>query len=151
MGNRAVITFQDASLEELDKSQVGIYLHWNGGIESIEGFCMSASRLDISEPSRFIQMLGNWFKGHLSVYVNTVGKLDFDNYDNGVYVLNRLDPNLNTGSKHWYIARRFYVPDHLGNGFDVKLSNHDHNVLAMANECYTSSRDFFKKDKLVSV
>ena len=54
MGNRAVITFQDENLERLDKLQVGIYLHWNGGIESIEGFCMSASRLNISEPARFI-------------------------------------------------------------------------------------------------
>ena len=145
MGNRAVITFQDGSLEELDTSQIGVYLHWNGGIESIEGFCMSATRLDIREPARFIQMLGNWFKGHLSVYVNIVGRLDYDNYDNGVYVLNRY------GDQKWNIVRRFHVPDHLGNGFDVKLSNHGAVVLDIANECYTNSRDFFKKDKLVSV
>ena len=151
MGNRAVITFQDKSLEELDKSQVGIYLHWNGGIESIEGFCMAASLLDIREPARFIQMLGNWYKGHLNVYVDTVGRLDCDNYDNGVYVLNHYINSPNTGAKHWYIARRFHVPDHLGNGFDTKLSNHDTVAMEVANECYTSSRDFFKKDKLVSL
>ncbi len=150
MGNRAVITFQDGDLERLDKLQAGIYLHWNGGIESIEGFCMSASRLNISEPARFIQMLGNWFRGHLNVYVGTVGTLDCDNWDNGVYVLNHYI-NASTGAKHWYIARRFHVPEHLGNGFDVKLSNHDTVAMEVANECYTSSCDFFIKDELVSL
>lgn len=151
MGNRAVITFQDGNLEKLDETQVGIYLQWNGGIESIEGFCMSASRLEISEPARFIQMLGNWFRGHLTVYVDTVGRLDCDNYDNGVYVLNRCI-NTPAVAKHWYIARRFHVPEHLGNGFDIKLSNHDTVAMAVANECYTSSCDFFfEEDKLVSL
>lgn len=146
MGNRAVITFQYGNLEKLDETQVGIYLHWNGGIESIEGFCMAASRLNISEPARFIQMLGNWFEGHRDVCVNTLDELDCDNYDNGVYVLNRC---INT--KHWYIARRFHVPDHLGNGFDVKLSNHDTVAMGVANTCYTSSCNFFEEDKLVSL
>ena len=36
MGNRAVIGFEQD--KKRDKKSVGIYLHWNGGRDSVEGF-----------------------------------------------------------------------------------------------------------------
>ena len=38
MGNRAVITaFNDKFENNYDKNGIGIYLHWNGGRDSIRG------------------------------------------------------------------------------------------------------------------
>ena len=61
----------------MDTSQVGLYLHWNGGLESIEAFCKAATDLEISDPARFIQMVANWFGGNQSVYVDVINNLDF--------------------------------------------------------------------------
>ena len=40
MGNRAVIAFEQNGKQ--DKNSVGIYLHWNGGRDSVEGFLQTA-------------------------------------------------------------------------------------------------------------
>jgi hypothetical protein len=91
MGNRAVIAFCENEMPTTKKdNHVGIYLHWNGGRDSVEGFCEAARRLGYNGESsygiaRFTQMVGNWFGGRLSVGVETYNKLHTDNYDNGVY------------------------------------------------------------------
>ncbi len=104
MGNRAVIAFESESLQQT-LNEVGLYLHWNGGLESIEGFCKAADELEISEKARFVQMVANWFGGQLSVYVDQVRKLDHDNGDNGTYVLSKASGN-------WKVAKRyFYTPE----------------------------------------
>ena len=41
MGNRAVIGFVNDKME-YDTDSVGIYLHWNGGRDSVEGFLQTA-------------------------------------------------------------------------------------------------------------
>ena len=88
MGNRAVIAFVDDKGKQ-DKNSVGIYLHWNGGRDSVEGFLQAAKDYGLRTGSygvaRLTQIIGNCFPGTLSVEVDMLNKLDCDNYDNGVY------------------------------------------------------------------
>ena len=88
MGNRAVIAFVDYK-GECDVNSVGIYLHWNGGIDSVEGFLQAAKDYGLRSGSyglaRLTQIICNCFPGTISVGVDVVKKLDCDNYDNGVY------------------------------------------------------------------
>jgi len=88
MGNRAVIAFVDDKGKQ-DKNSVGIYLHWNGGRDSVEGFLQAAKDYGIRSGSygvaRLTQIICNSFPGTLSVGVGVVKKLDCDNWDNGVY------------------------------------------------------------------
>ena len=89
MGNRAVITTKE--------KRVGIYVHWNGGRESIEGFLKAARELGYRTPESdpfyamgrltgaicaFIGMCDP-----LSVGIGALEDLDCDNGDNGVYVI----------------------------------------------------------------
>lgn len=92
MGNRAVITFD----KQPTKNSVGIYLHWNGGPESVLAFLEAADKLNVrddGDPSyqlaRVVQIISNWFGGTLSVGVATLGNLDCENHDNGVYAVSR--------------------------------------------------------------
>ena len=88
MGNRAVIAFVDDKGKQ-DKNSAGIYLHWNGGRDSVEGFLQAAKDYGLRSGSyglaRLTQIICNSFPGTLSVGVDVVKKLDCDNYDNGVY------------------------------------------------------------------
>jgi len=87
MGNRAVIAFEQNGKQ--DKNSVGIYLHWNGGRDSVEGFLQTAKDYGLRSGSygvaRLTQIICNCFAGTLSVGVDMLNKLDCDNYDNGVY------------------------------------------------------------------
>jgi hypothetical protein len=88
MGNRAVIAFVNDKGKQ-DKNSVGIYLHWNGGRDSVEGFLQTAKDYGIRSGdyglARLTQIICNTFPGTLSVGVGIVKKLDCDNWDNGVY------------------------------------------------------------------
>jgi len=92
MGNRAVIAFEG--------SETGIYLHWNGGVSSVQAFLDSAKELGVRSDSygvaRLSQIIGNFFGGTLSLGVGSVATLDCDNYDNGLYWI----------GKDWKIIRR---------------------------------------------
>lgn len=87
MGNRAVITNS--------KRQIGIYLHWNGGPESICAFLTYAKAYGIRTPegdsqycfARLTQIIGNFFGGTCSVGIDVYEHLDTDNGDNGVYIV----------------------------------------------------------------
>ena len=90
MGNRAVITTR----ENFDNKGVGIYLHWNGGRDSVEAFLKFCELKNYREPeidcygwARLCQVIGNFFGGGLSLGIDTVNKLDCDNGDNGVYII----------------------------------------------------------------
>lgn len=115
MGNRAVVTF--ANRCEIEKHlvpaekggngeklegfvadnphRVGVYLHWNGGRDSIVAFLGACKKLgyrggasDDYGVACFTQTVRNFFgKRGLSVGVNTLKCLDTDNGDNGVYVV----------------------------------------------------------------
>ena len=88
MGNRAVIAFVNDKGEK-DKNSVGIYLHWNGGRDSVEGFLQAAKDYGLRSGSygvaRLTQIIGNGLGGTLSLGVDQVKNLDCDNYDNGTY------------------------------------------------------------------
>lgn len=91
MGNRAVITTK----ENFDNNGVGIYLHWNGGRDSVEGFLKYCDLKGFRSPetddygwARLAQVIANYFGGDgLSIGVNRVDKLDCDNWDNGTYFI----------------------------------------------------------------
>ena len=86
MGNRAVITTND--------KKMGVYLHWNGGRDSVEAFLKYCELQGYRAPSsdcygwaRLCQVIGNFFGGSLSVGIDTYDRLDTDNGDNGVYII----------------------------------------------------------------
>lgn len=90
MGNRAVITTK----ENWRNGGVGIYLHWNGGRDSVEAFLKYCELKGFRSPSsdsygmaRLCQVIGNFFGGGLSVGIDTLWHLDCDNFDNGVYII----------------------------------------------------------------
>lgn len=90
MGNRAVITFQRHVTAPC------IYLHWNGGRESVEAFLEVAKRLNLKGDHRtrmdvLAEVLAkSFFKTKVgeTIYREDYGKADADNWDNGVYVIN---------------------------------------------------------------
>lgn len=86
MGNRAVITTENKDL--------GVYLHWNGGRDSVEAFLTYCKLKGYRCPendcygwARLCQVIGNFFGGELSVGIDKYDKLDLDNWDNGVYII----------------------------------------------------------------
>ena len=86
MGNRAVIEIQDTG--------IGIYLHWNGGRNSVQAFLDVAKEYDVRTTedygiARLVQIIGNFFGGTLSVGIGTIERMDTDNGDNGVYVIDK--------------------------------------------------------------
>ncbi len=90
MGNRAVITTK----ENFENNGVGIYLHWNGGYDSVSAFLKYCELKGYRTPdtdnygwARLCQVIGNFFGGSTSIGIDTVDKLDCDNYDNGVYII----------------------------------------------------------------
>ena len=105
MVNRAVITIAPFSI-----SNVGIYVHWNGGRASIEGFLKACRDLQYRDPSlddsyamaRLTQVIGIYFGGSESLGIGIVSKLDADNGDNGTYVI----------GEGWEIVERRHVSVH---------------------------------------
>lgn len=96
MGNRAIITNKD--------KQLAIYLHWNGGRDSVEAFAeyckMKGYRTGDYGFARMCQVIGNYFGGGLSVGVMPYpGDEEASSIadDNGVYVLDK-----------WEIVSRVY-------------------------------------------
>lgn len=90
MGNRAVITTR----ENFENNGIGIYVHWNGGIESIETFLTYCKIIGARKPENddygwatLSRVIGNFFGGTTSIGINTVNHLDTDNGDNGTYII----------------------------------------------------------------
>ena len=85
MGNRAVIQMQGQN--------VGIYLHNNGGLDTIQPLLDVAKEYGVRGDdygiARLAQMMGNFLGGTLSVGVSTIDRLDLDNCDNGTYVIDQ--------------------------------------------------------------
>ena len=86
MGNRAVITTED--------KQIGVYLHWNGGRDSVEAFLAVCKELGHRPPesdcygfARLCQVIGNFFGGTNNLGIDRYESLDTDNGDNGVYII----------------------------------------------------------------
>lgn len=91
MGNRAVITTKTA----FETNGIGIYLHWNGGRDSVEGFLAYCKLKGYRSPfydegyamARLIQVISNFLGGTCSIGIGCVDTLDCDNGDNGTYII----------------------------------------------------------------
>lgn len=96
MGNRAIVKPKDQN--------IGVYLHWNGGIDSVTAFleyCKLKGYRDFGGTNsdgygiaRFCQVVGNFFGGSLSIgIVSDVEETeDYVLYiDNGIYVIDGWD------------------------------------------------------------
>lgn len=89
MGNRAVITTEN--------KDIGIYVHWNGGLASVLAFLDTAKVRGYRSPShdpsygmaRLCGLLHEFFgpEDGLSLGIGPLDRLDCDNFDNGVYVI----------------------------------------------------------------
>ena len=108
MGNRAVITTKD--------KRIGIYLHWNGGRDSVEAFLKYCELRRFRCPeydnygwARMCQIIGNYFGGDLSIGIDTLDNLDCDNWDNGVYII-----------EDWKIVGREYFEGKEQQNYDLK-------------------------------
>lgn len=101
MGNRAIV-------KPIDQN-VGVYLHWNGGVESVTAFleyCKLKNYRAFNDSygiARFCQVVGNFFGGGLSIGLET-DVTESEEYakwmDNGIYVVDG-----------WDIVRRIGAPD----------------------------------------
>ena len=93
MGNRAVITtskFMDVSRS----SELGVYLHWNGGRDSVEAFLTYCKMRGFRAPDEdcygwayLCTVIGNFFGDGLSLGIDKCEYLDCDNGDNGTYII----------------------------------------------------------------
>lgn len=84
MGNRAIV-------RQAGK-HTGVYLHWNGGRDSVEAFLHYCKLKGLPEfdtdygLARFLQVTGNWFGGNSSLGVAVdVWNADAEGLDNGIY------------------------------------------------------------------
>jgi hypothetical protein len=91
MGNRAVITIKEKDVPQEDWNS--LYLHWNGGRDSVEPFLHVAKMYGIRcnddssyAIARLSQLIGNTLGGTLSLGVGAYKCLDTHS-DNGVYVV----------------------------------------------------------------
>ena len=87
MGNRAVITTKER--------KIGLYLHWNGGRDTVEPLLKYCELQGYRSPSqdcygwaRMCQVMGNFFGGSLSLGIGTyTTDRQMDPGDNGVYII----------------------------------------------------------------
>ncbi len=94
MGNRAVLCLRDLPTQEFSECAVGVYLHWNGSPDSIEDYLKKAQKVMEGREgdseyakARLIGVLNREIPGNLSLGVGIVGQMDYDNGDNGTYVI----------------------------------------------------------------
>ena len=92
MGNRAVITTRE-NFE--NNTGLGVYLHWNGGRDSVRAFLEYCRLRSFRTPerddygwARLCQVIGNFMGAEgCSVGIDEIGRLDKDNGDNGTYLI----------------------------------------------------------------
>lgn len=111
MGNRAVITTRK------DLKDIGVYLHWNGGRDSVEAFLAYCKLSGFRPPEQdnyawasLVTVISNFFGGTgYSIGVDVAEKLDYDNYDNGTYII-----------KGWEIVDRMYYEGREQNNYKLR-------------------------------
>lgn len=120
MGNRAVITTHSTKNVE-SSSQIGIYLHWNGGRDSVEAFLKYCEIAGHRSPdtdnygmARLCQVIANMFGGTTSIGIDQCKNLDCDNYDNGVYLI-----------KGWKIVDRQFLRGKEQNEYELEKFLYD--------------------------
>ena len=75
-------------------NDIGVYLHWNGGRDSVEAFLTFCKLKEFRPPetdsygwARLCQVVGNYFGTSISIGIDRCDRLDCDNWDNGVYII----------------------------------------------------------------
>lgn len=111
MGDRAVITTNRALTD------LGLYLHWNGGRDSVEGFLTYCRLKKYRPPERdcygwayLAGVVTNFFGDGYSCGLDRADRLDCDNWDNGVYIINNwkiVDRLYSKGEQNTYKLREF--------------------------------------------
>lgn len=83
MGNRCLIA--------TEKKDLGVYLHWNGGRDSVEAFLKYCELQGYRTPesdsygwARLCQVIGNFFGGSTSIGISKYYDMD---EDNGIYII----------------------------------------------------------------
>ena len=121
MGNRAVITWSQKK-DVQRTADIGIYLHWNGGRDSVTAFLTYCKLKGYREPdqdcygyARLCQVIGNYFGGGLSLGIDKCKNLDCNNGDNGTYIC-----------KGWDIVGRQY--------FTGGIEQNDHDLIEMLHD-----------------
>lgn len=106
MGNRAIILNKNDMLADgkINPNQIGVYLHWNGGRDSVSAFLKYCKLKGYRSPSTdcygwacLCNVISNFFGDGMSLGIDIASRLDCDNYDNGVYIIDR-----------WEIVGRLY-------------------------------------------
>lgn len=103
MSNSAIITTENGWNNK--ENHLGIYLRWNGGLGSVEGFLKYCELKGYTSPEvrdcdnwvYLIQVISNFFGDGQSLEVNTVEKLQNYGTCNGIYII-----------KDWKIIDRKY-------------------------------------------
>lgn len=90
MGNRAIITTR----ENFENNGIGVYVHWNGGYDSVQAFLKYCELKGYRSPetdsygwARLCQVIGNFFGGTLSVGIDNFDKDAGEYQDNGTYII----------------------------------------------------------------
>lgn len=122
MGNRAVIVSKNdiikvGGVKTIKPTAIGVYLHWNGGQDSVRGFLEYCKALEFRSTeydrhygfARLTQIAANFFDDGLCIGTDLALNLDYDNGDNGVYVIDE-----------WNIVDRLYFEGEEQNRFPLK-------------------------------
>lgn len=90
MGNRAIIQTR----ESYENNGIGVYVHWNGGRDSITAFLKYCELKGYRPPdkdcygwARLCQVIGNFFGGTLSLGIGNFDKDSGEWQDNGTYII----------------------------------------------------------------
>tara|TARA_R110000851_G_scaffold222842_1_gene375688 strand:+ start:82 stop:507 length:426 start_codon:yes stop_codon:yes gene_type:complete len=136
MGNRAVIAIKENGIKK--ENPPCIYLHWNGGRDSVEGFLETHNKLGMRGAedasyalARLTQIIANALGGELSCGITTYECADTDNGDNGVYWLDNVDGKLQ-------IVEREYEPAQEQQNYDLEEFTND--CLKAMPESYQSTK-----------
>lgn len=147
MGNRAVITIakRDTNgevLKRVDDNEIGVYVHWNGGYDSVNAFLKYCKAKGYVSPekdcygwARLCQVIGNFFGGTNSLGIDRCGRLDCDNWDNGVYLI-----------EDWEIVGRVYYAGSEQNYYKLRDMIKDINGSQSEKLTDDELEQFFKKE-----
>ena len=90
MGNRAIIQTK----ESYENEGIGVYLHWNGGRDSVAPFLKYCELKGYRAPdadnygfARLCHVIGNFFGGSLSLGIGNFSKDAGEWQDNGTYII----------------------------------------------------------------
>lgn len=111
MGNRAIITTR----ENFNNNGIGVYLHWNGGRDSVEAFLYYCKLKGYRPPekdcygwARLCQVIGNFFGGTTSIGIDNFPQDTGKYQDNGTYII-----------ENWEIIDRKYFNYAEQNNYDL--------------------------------